>query len=299
MPPAPRAPMRLVARMAAPVVVDGTTADAAWLSAQELVVPLEGTGPREVRLKAAHDGKRLYLQAVWKDESASYGRFWRLEPGQKWSTHGGEDAFSVCWSPGGEAAGFREQGCALFCHGGKHAYPRESGFVDFLFWGAQQTNRQRQARDLWLPAGQRLRGDQQGGDGDNLPNFADGRDGPKYVPVWIKADVQRFLTPDNLNELLPDWATRLDPERNVGWEVAREILRPMQGSRADVEARGRFLKTGWLLELARDLRTGHPDDQPLGDALRPALLAVAVHDGTEGDAHAVSGPIELHFVMEE
>jgi hypothetical protein len=281
------------------VVVDGSTADAAWESAQELVLPLEGTGPAEVRLKAAHDGKRLYLMAVWRDASPSYGRFWKLEPGKRWSSHGGEDAFSVCWSPGAEDRGFREQGCALFCHDGKHENRGEAGVVDFLFWGAQQTNRQRQARDLWLPEGQRLRGDQQGGDGDNLPNADPRFEGPRYAPIWMRADVQRFLMPDNINELLPDWDTRLDPARNVGWEIARDILRPMAGSRADVEAVGRFLKTGWILELARDLKTGNPDDQPLGDPLRPALFAVAVHDGSEGEAHARSGPVELHFVMQE
>jgi len=74
------------------------------------------------------------------------------------------------------------------------------------------------------------------------------------------------------------------------------VLRPMRGSRADVQARGKHLGKAWILELARDLLTGNPDDQPLGDPLIPYYFAVALHDGSEGDNHAISGPIELRFV---
>ena len=97
---------------------------------------LRGGGVSEVRLKAAHDGTYLYLLAVWPDKTRSFNRYWKYVGLAEWEKHVGEDAFSICWSPGSLQDEFREQGCALFCHNGKHVYdmngetPRSTDFAD-------------------------------------------------------------------------------------------------------------------------------------------------------------------------
>ena len=282
------------------IVVDAKIADPIWKEKPWLTVPLTGPGPKEVLLRAAHDGERLYLLVRWKDAERSMNRYWKHIGGRKWESHAGEDAFSICWSPGASRDAFREQGCALFCHDGTHRYQATRGIVDFWSWQAQQTRPHGQARDMVLRPGDmhRLRGDGQPENSDNLPNINEKGDAPRYVPFkrFVHDPVRdtRWLHKGNVQELPSEW--KIDPKSNLGWEVPRDILQPMRGSRGDVIAVARFAQGVWILELTRRLDTTHDDDQPLGDPLVPALFSVALHDGTEGSKKAVSRPIELRFL---
>jgi hypothetical protein len=285
------------------VVVDGAMGDKAWTRAVEVVVPLEGDGPAEVRLRALHDDQRLYLLAIWKDPEKSYGRFWRRTGVVAFERHETEDAFAVCWAPNSLRDGFREQGCALFCHDGKHGYPdAETGLADFWYWGAQQHYLHPQARDMRLPFGprDRLRGDSQPEDSDNLPNFSLEYEGPRYYPKIIRSGVARILGTDNVQPVTKQiLEERIPSKENFGREIPLDIQRARQGSRGDVAAAGRHHEgKSWVLELARDLETGHPDDLPLvADPLVSYLFAVAINDGSAaGDHKAASGAIELHFL---
>ncbi|MHC4549072.1 MAG: ethylbenzene dehydrogenase-related protein [Planctomycetota bacterium] len=304
---APRAPAE-VARLRvvslppeARVVVDGAMADHAWTRASELVVRLEGKGAPEVRLKAVHDAERIYLLAVWQDPARSMGRYWEYRGGLRWELHTGEDGFAICWSPGAHADAFRAQGCALFCHQDRHVHPEPgTGYVDFWYWGAQQTNLHAQARDMWLRQGRehRLRGDPQPADSDNIYNHSNRYRGPLYLPRFVTRQSERILLADNLREVTPDWIQRYwEDARNVGRQVPLDVLRPRRGSRGDVLAKARHHEgKGWVLELSRALETGHLDDQPLGDPLVAAYFSVAVYNDAAGADHHVSGPIELRFL---
>jgi hypothetical protein len=275
--------------------------DNAWMPLPELSVPLKGGGTGEVKLKAAHDGKRFYLLAIWPDEEASRSRYWKYEGDLKWSRHETEDAFSVCWSPGALADAFRKEGCGITCHSERHVYPGEgSGFVDFWYWGAQQCALFPEARDMWLRQGEehRLRGDRQPEDSDNVPNVSNKYDGPSAFPQFRKEGDNRVLPYGrNLKEVTPEWIRKYwTVEANwIGHEVPLDLLRARKGSRGDVTAAARHHEEQgkWVLELARDLSTGNGDDLPLG--LGAVLFAVAVHDDAAGAGHAVSGPIELSF----
>jgi hypothetical protein len=288
------------------VVVDGTMADKAWTRAVEVVVPLErasGSGPAEVRLRALYDNQRIYLLAVWPDPVKSYGRFWRRTGVVEFERHETEDAFAVCWAPNSLREQFREQGCALFCHDGKHAYPEaETGQADFWFWGAQQHYLHRQARDMRLPFGprDRLRGDSQPEDSDNLPNLSLEYEGPRYYPTIIRSGVARILGTDNVQQVTKKiLLERIPSKQNFGREIPLDIQRARKGSRGDVAAGARHHEgKSWVLELARDLETGHPDDLPLvPDPLVSYLFAVAINDDSAGGDHtATSGPIELSFL---
>jgi len=282
-----------------PIHVDGMAADEGWRLARELRLPLTGPGPKEVRLKAAHDGHRLYLLAMWQDPDASLDRYWKYAGHLKWEKSEREDGFAVLWAPGTLAAGFRREGCALLCHDGAHRYPGEgNGIADAWYFGAQQTKFFPQARDLWLRQGanQRLRGDNQPADSDNLLNQSDRYEGPRWFPKRIVETTKRLLFADNLQEATPDWIERYwKDESNIGREVPLDVLRARLGSRGDVRHASRYLAQGrtWVLEMVRDFETGNPDDLPLGDPLVPGLFAVAVYDAAGGADHAVSGPVEL------
>jgi len=280
------------------VVLDGATGDPVWTRAREILLPLSGPGPDRVHLKAAYDDERIYLFAIWPDPEVTTGRYYEFTSDRKWIAHDDEDGFGVCWSPAAEAARFREQGCALYCHDDNHRYLADEGAVDFWSWRAQQTRPHNQARDMWLPAGrnQRLRGDGQPEESDNYPNLREKVFAPKYVPFRVSVDSRRFLWPSNINELPTDWTSKLDPEQNIGWQVAMDILRPMKGSRGDIEASARHVRGSWILELARARATGHRDDEPLVDLRLPHLFAVAIHEGGAGPKrHSTSGPVELVF----
>jgi hypothetical protein len=303
-PPGPLPVLRLEARQlpeGALVVVDGRMADDGWLRVPELVVPLKGGGPGEVKLAAVHDGERLYLRAVWKDEAASANRYWRYEGKLKWSRFEREDGFSICWAPGAEAAPFRAQGCALHCHDGRHVYPGSGkGLFDFWYWGAQQTAFTPQARDLWLRQGddQRLRGDRQPEDSDNVENVSSKYDGPCMFPQYRRKGDDRVVFDGPTNkEVTPDWIVKYwNEEVNIGREVPIDLLRERKGSRGDVRAAARHVGPIWVLELARDFETGNTDDLPLGNPVVPSHFTIAVYDDGQGAGHAVSGPIELHVL---
>jgi hypothetical protein len=282
------------------ILIDAKMGDPAWKKLSPLAVALEGDGVQSVQLKAAYDDEWLYLLAVWPDETLSLNRYWEYVALGEWKKHVGEDGFSICWSPGADGDAFREQGCALYCHDDRHMSPKERGYADFWYWGSQTTGRKPVLRDLWLPFGekQRLRGDSQPDGSDNVFNRSDEYEGPWGVPkrVGPKRNAM-FLDMSNAQELTRErLVTKLNVEKNLGWKVALDLQRPIKGSRADVLARGRHLDgQAWVLELARKLRTGHTDDQPLGDPIVGFRFAVAIHEASEKGAHTISGPIELRF----
>ena len=282
-----------------PPVVDGSGSDQAWAAAEELAVPLDGK-VKEVRLKAVHDGETLTLLAIWDDPERSMKRFWTDRGGLEWEVSSAEDMFALCIAPGTQAREFREQGCALFCHDGRHVWPSAgTGVVDWWRWGAQSTAMHPQARDLFLRQGaeHRLRGDNQPGDSDNIPNRSDEYFGPAYYPFYVRADGDRILFENNVRPVSKEWKrTKLSGPGNEGRRIPLDVLRGRSGSRGDVLAASRHHEGRvWVLELSRRLRTDEPDDLGVGDPLVPALIAVAICDDQEDKDHARSGPLELRF----
>lgn len=283
--------------------VDAKVADIPWKRTAELVVPLGGEGVSEVKLRAVHDDEYIYMLAIWPDKTRSFNRYWELVGEEKWKKSVGEDAFSICWSPGALQARFREQGCALFCHDGRHVFDERlqgTDFADFWYWGAQQTGAKLTLRDMRLQFGRndRLRGDSQGENSDNILNFSTEYYGPWGVPRMVGPKRSPyFLEHSNRQQLTRKRLKKLDLKKNLGWIVALDIQRAIHGSRADVAARAKKLDDVWVLEMRRRLDTKNSDDQILNpDAGVPVLFSVAIHDGTERDGHTISGPIELRFV---
>ncbi len=268
-----------------------------WYEAPELVVPLTGPGPAEVRLRAFHDGERLFLLAEWEDPAVSLNRYWKLQEGGDWVRHFGEDGFAVLWVPGSLAEEFRAQGCAISCHGATHRRDGPRGYFDVWSWGAQRSSQFGQAIDMVLDFGNggRLRGDGQPAESGNLPNENSQFRGPAAVPLRVTEESARFLRWSNAQPL-PLERYEATKHTSVGWEVPYDLLRAGKGSRGDVAAAGYHAEGRWRLEMSRLFRTGNGDDEPLGDPLVPSRFAVAVHEAAEGGDHAISGPIELRCV---
>jgi hypothetical protein len=280
------------------IVFDGVARDVAWTAASDVLAPLSGPGPREVRIRAVHDGRRIYLLARWKDEEPTMNRYWKLRADGVWERHRGEDGFALAWSPGALRDAFRRDGCALFCHDGRHARPGADGMADVWFWGLQRSYGTRQAIDMAIRFGEggRLRGDSQPEDSGNQENRSTEVEGPACVPFRVNELSRRVLTIDNAQPLPKNAVRAKIHASSAGWEVPYDVVRAGKGSRGDVAAAALFEKGEWTLELSRLFVTGNEDDQPLGDPLVPALFAVALFDGTEGSEHAISPPVELRIL---
>ena len=280
------------------VYVDGK-AEPWWRHAPELVVPLQGPGgPREVRLRATADRRRLYLLIQWPDPQPSHGDYWKWGAGRVWSMHKGQDGFAILWGPGAQVDTFREQGCALYCHDDKHGYEAKSGFADIWFWSAQRSNFLGHLIDSELRFGKNggLRPDRAKPDTGNIANENFEFRGPLYAPLRVNPDPaklsHRVLFLNNAQRFTLQHQQHLN---RPGFEVAAYVLRPGKGSLADVQAVGLHKDGTWLVEMARDLNTEHTDDIPLGDPLVQQWFSIAVWDGTAGAEHARSGPVQLRF----
>jgi len=148
---------------------------------------------------------------------------------------------------------------------------------------------------LDIGAAQRLRGDSQPGDAGNELNENPRFRGPLAVPKRVTAESRRFLRWSNAQPLPPERHEALKGT-SAGWEVPYDLLRAARGSGGDVAAGGFHAEGRWVVEMSRRLRTGEPDDEPLGDPLAPCHFAVAVWQAAEGGDHAISGPVELRLL---
>ena len=279
--------------------LDGATGEDAWALAPLTVIKLSGPGPEKVHLQAAYDEKRIYLLVQWQDDDKSQNYVWRFTEALQWQRREGEDAFTIFWAPGSLYDHYLAHSDDFFVHGEEPAIPVQRGLMDVWYWGAQSTPLGK-ADDMVLRylEGRKLRRDGATHGSGTIPNENSKFVGPAFVPRRIKNRnaIARFLMYDNAQALTKEKWDRLDKNSNIGWEVSRFVLRPVLGSRADVDGKARFVGNAWVVELARDLKTGYPDDLPLDDPLIPYLFAVGIHDGTAGDEHARSGPVELRFM---
>ena len=263
------------------VRMDGNGSDSGWRRARELTVPLHGeNGPGKVTIKAIYNEVAVYFLLLWKDEKIDRNCVCRFEEPGQWRMHQGEDAAMLLFAPSEVTGAFREHGLDAFIQEGKFAYPGKQGFADAWYWGAQTTRPLHRARDHWMRPNQRLRGDSQPEDSDNIPNWSAQHSGPAGVPRRVGSKALSTLHWKDSIALTSERMALMKPENNIGWTVPAVLTRNMLGSRADVPASARFAGGSWFLEVARKLDTGNRDDLLLGDPMHPAHFAIAIWDGT-------------------
>jgi hypothetical protein len=85
------------------------------------------------------------------------------------------------------------------------------------------------------------------------------------------------------------------PDHYIGDVVDSFVPHEPSGSLADVRGKGVHNGTGWTLEMARKLDTGHPDDAVI-DRSKDNTCAIAVLDDELYWRHSVSGLLILRFV---
>jgi len=286
------------------IVIDGNAADAGWAKATELIVPLRGDGPAQVAIRSVHNDRYAYFLLLWRDEKIDRGNVCRYEEPGVWKMHEGEDAAVLLFPPVALSAEFRARGFSTFVEDDAFAHPGQAGFADLWYWGAQTTEPLVRARDHWLQPGQRLRGDSQPEESDNVLNWSAEYSGPAGVPIRVRPESAWYLPVENAQVLDAVKMGRMRKETNFGWTVSAVLARPIAGSRGDVFAHARHTGGVWIVEIARLLDTGHQDDHPLGVS---TLFAVGIYDGTGkgarigeyGTKAAVSGAIELDFLSPE
>ncbi len=254
-PPVPKGP-----------TVDGNAADAAWKGAPALAVPLTGGGRSiEARVRAVHDGVRVYLLAEWPDgtEDALY-RPWTWDEQKKTYVQADrvDDGFAVALyrsSP--------DQACKL---------NGEEQEADTWLWRAFWSSVAGHADDGVLRVSRQ-----------RLPHANPYPTASGSGQVWIREE------PDDGP---PPWALVI-PVEFQGAEVASYRKQSAAGSRGDVLAAGRWTPGGarggtWAVEMSRALDTGHADDVPLRAGTRQPA-AFAVFDRSEKGRHVSSELIQL------
>jgi len=291
------------------VRIDGNGGDVGWRRAREQKIVLhgaDGDGPTEVTIKAIYHDKAVYFLLMWRDEKVDQDTVCQFEEPGQWKMQQAEDAAMLIFPPGTVTDGFRSGGFDFFVKDGEFHNPAKDGFADAWYWGSQTTRSLHQARDHWLRPHQRLRGDSQPENSDNVPNWSATHKGPAAVPARTRGRHVDVLPIKESIALTKERVQRMGAKSNIGWRVPAVLSRRMLGSRGDVHASARHVGGAWILEIARKLDTGHRDDLVHGDPLRPSLFAIAIWDGTArgvypgqyGLACTRSGAIELTFLSE-
>jgi len=278
----------VAARTDAPPDIDGQPGDLAWADAQELVVTVKRDRDgqhveQDVRLRAVHDGQRLYLLAKWDDSTNDQGHHTRLwdQATNKYVDAGDrEDHFAVEWPISDSFSA-----CMLA------GVPYHS---DVWHWKACRTNPTGYAHDKHHYISREKLSD--------------------HASRWeTKKGVIYIDRPSDQGQ--PPFRKQATPTTNQGPRIPRYVSQTPTGSQADVLAKGHYHNSvasgsaggvdsaggvsgvsggGWTLELARNLNTGNDDDATLSLG-QPHRFAIAVFDHEDDEDHRTSPELVLQL----
>jgi hypothetical protein len=200
---------------AAPVL-DGVADDAAWASAQELVIPVSGGFNNfavDASLKAVYSDDTVYFVLTYADPTESWFRSpWQKQEDGTWKQikdpddKGGdnntvyEDKFSMIWSVNNSIKNFETTGCFVACHAGENSdvkpygnkYTASEGELGDI-WHWKSVRNDGQIDDQYLDwtkfdaekakeAGRKSDVKDSGGYADNFATMPDPNDASKTVP---------------------------------------------------------------------------------------------------------------------
>ena len=242
-----------------------------------------------------------------------------------------EDKFSFLFNVDNSVANWNAQTCYASCHtdvgaegGYARHYTQPGETIDMWHWKGVRTNVNGQADDQYQddtqPNGRHSDDKDSGGYTNNIQELmvmgtTETVMVPKYfIPAreyyyWITqseidAGTAKLITSVNSNgDLGYDGGTinssDLDFQREGSTTAAKCIpsiyTAPFVGSRGDIEARGQFMGSGWVLELKRRLDTGETAKQDVNfSSLETMAFGIAVFDNA-GIAHGTKAGLTLRF----
>jgi hypothetical protein len=250
-----------------------------------------------VRIKAAFDDRRLYLQLQWADSTQSVGRKdWlytaNAQTGAVSPVRGNndEDVVYLSFLVNPAAAGRAASGCTTACHVNERLGATSDEDLAYRFtmhsatpglradswaWYAARTNPLGLADDgYWDDVA--LYGDcpdppactQACGSGDvppcSTPPYLTNRDSTTKLPLFMSADginaspPSLFLAGAGSPAAAAFDALTVAPV--AGATLPGYVLQPPSDHRGDVSAHGTWANGAWTLELSRDLVTSDPND---------------------------------------
>jgi hypothetical protein len=208
-------------------IVDGEDKDPCWQQATEITT-LDKIAKIEVKLKAVYDDKDICFLVKFpdKDESRSYKSWvWDEERDTYVVGKDREDIFQFIWSMEKE-------------HVDLSIYADNPYMADIWYWKASRTD----------PVGV----------ADDRIYYLSDRKMEKATKLKSKSGKTMYLLRRD-DEGEPAYQSKVYGEYQ-GDVVARFIPHTSSGSRADIEAKGKWKDGFWTIEFCRALKTGHNDD---------------------------------------
>lgn len=289
--------------------------DTVWDEVQTFTVNLDqqaedGTPNMTVDLQAVHTNDRIYIRAVWRDDTLNnVRRMWHFD-GDVWTrgdkvdgVFNNEDRFALTFDINGGRE-YEFLGCASICH--------SSDDVEFM--GYAEDGYDGQSVDMWhwkatRTAAAGYADDQVAGvvsyeDPEEVTGrSSDSRDSGSYSNNRNEAgDGPAFTYPEGVTEgpLFKADAVAIDDMMTfeAGAMIPYYLIERPVGSRGDISASSYYVQDmegggWWYIVLSRSFDTGNDDDAVL--TLGAAhVFGVAIFDNGGGKKHSVyADPLTL------
>ncbi|MFC1715848.1 ethylbenzene dehydrogenase-related protein [Candidatus Poribacteria bacterium] len=244
------------------ISLDGSDSDWAGIEGSTVLLsPMSGSNDIDsATLKGAYDEDSIYFLVSWTDPTSTESvnkNMWTYSGGA-WTQSGNEDRVFFLWNI--NATDFEGRGCLVYCHDDAWMGTNSPGeTVDTWHWKSARTEPVGIADDKYwvdetvaedvLDEGSRLA---DSGSGTASDNKADG------LPELMSADDPGA----NVVFLHKDSTVPFDA--NAAWSdgdtVSGYVLKPGDGSRADVQTKAVYADGVWTVEFKRLLDTGNSDD---------------------------------------
>lgn len=210
-----------------PAEIDGLATEAFWAQAKAVTVR-DSVAQIDIQLKAAHDGETLYLLAEFPDVDESRmhrALIWKPELNSYQNGPTREDTLVLKWSMSG-----LQSGLTL-----REDRPYRA---DIWYWKADRT-------------------DHAGYADDKIQHYTTTRDKKSLLLLSHSGKVFYLLRKGDRGE--PAYKPKLQTSYSNDLVPKYDYFLPT-GSRADVRAKGHWQDDRWVIEFARKLQTGQPDD---------------------------------------
>lgn len=269
---------------------DPTTNDAAWASATEVSLPVDGgvnKSETTVKLRGVHDGTYVYFRATVADPTESLERQPLVKGADgKWTKTRAwpdmyEDKLSFIWNnPEKSIANFDTQGCAVTCHAVTKDWASKrplmytknaNEFGDM--WHAKTARhaavpeiKQFDDQKIYHPSdiedatasSSSIKDGGRGGDPTGSDYTTNDISASTGLPAWMPLGADSVLKAGvNGN---PFWMTATASFDNskfaTGDKLAAHLVKRLAGSRGDIDCFAKFANGVWTYEFKRKLDTG-------------------------------------------